>query len=106
MRRWYAVSVQSRGDAGECQSASTLGLYAFGDICRDARWASELYAGGPLHGERFLRPLSDQPPLELAERRHYACHGLSCWRRGVDGAVERHERPAFPASLLHEAREV
>src|SRR5207248_8507690 len=68
---------------------------------RDRRRPPEADTLRALDGERFLRPLPDQAPLELSERRQHVCHRLARRRRGVDGAVEGDERPALGLRLRH-----
>src|SRR5262245_26395221 len=55
--------------------------------------------------ERLFRPLADQPPLELPERRQHVRHRLTGGRRGVDGAVEGDQRPALLLRRRHKRRE-
>ena len=59
-----------------------------------------------LQRECVFRSLTDQPALELRERREHRRHHLPGRRRGIDSEIEGDQIADALATALHERREV
>ena len=68
------------------------------DLFADLARPSELDSLRAFHGECVPGSLTDQPALELRERREHRCHHLAGRCGGVDSEVEGDEAPAALAS--------
>jgi Resolvase, N terminal domain len=75
------------------------------DSLRQRRRTPEPDPARALDRERFLCSLRDQPALELAEDRNHVRHRLAARGRGVDGAVERDQRPVLLLRRRHQGGE-
>jgi hypothetical protein len=97
---------QARGDPSNAQPFSPERPRAFLGLRRDRTFPAQAHSGLLPLRKRLACPLTDQPPLELSERRHDVRHDLPARRRGVDVHVERHQAPRLLLGRRHDACEV
>ena len=105
-RRWDAVRVQLVSDIRVAHPQSPEFAYPLDRLLAHRARTPEPDTLRPLHRERVLRSLTDQPALELREGREDRRHHLPGRSRRIDAEVERDQIPATLASPLHERREV
>jgi hypothetical protein len=106
LRRRDSVRVQTIRNRCKRQAVLPGGDDPAQDLGRQLSRAAKPHTRQTLLREGVTGALSDEPPLELGERRHDVGHGFTRRGRRVDAHIQRHKCPMLARRAVHEPREV